>query len=370
MYQGLFNGSYVPTPFELAYINDPVNLLGPWFCAVVFSLMLTGVILAQTYNYIEERPKDPFWVRLLIYTSFVLCIAKSASTLAITWRLFIKYFGDFLNVGTPAVDQKITTVWGSFMGLIVQAYFIHRGFILSRNWFFLIAASLAATIGFIGSIILCYVVFTLNGIPPPLYLQSANMMIIGTVVADALITAFTCWYLLNQRRQSSFASTNTLIVRLITTSMQSAVPPLICAICNLCDLQFGTHILHFQVPLASSTPQIFNSRSHATDNAWVLCFNIILPYFYVINSRARLRTTGGSQSGGANVYGMNSLPKATRNPDTTDRVGTQVYVTTQTRTDQINSAERGEVPNDRRSVDDSSSHISVGDKKRRLGDDF
>ncbi|CAE6444704.1 unnamed protein product [Rhizoctonia solani] len=354
MYQGLFNSSYVPSPFELAYIHDPVNLLGPWFCAVVFSLMLTGVILAQTYNYVEERPKDPFWVQLLVYTSFVLCIAKSASTLAITWRLFIKYFGDFLNVGMPAVDQKITTVWGSFMGLIVQAYFIHRGFILSHNWYFLIAASLASIIGFIGSVILCYVVFTLNGIPPPLYLQSANMMVIGTVVADALITGFTCWYLLNQRRQSTFTNTNTLIVRLITTSMQSAVPPLICAIFNL----------------------VFNSRSNATDNAWVLCFNVLLPYFYVvslmftINSRTRLRANGGSQSDRANVYGMNSLPKTTRNPDTTDRVATQVYVTTQTRTDQINSAERGEAPSDRRSVDDASSHISVGDKKRRLGDDF
>ncbi|CAE7177376.1 unnamed protein product [Rhizoctonia solani] len=315
--------------------------------------MLTGVILAQTYNYVEERPKDPFWVRVLVYVSFVLSVAKSASTLAITWRMFIKHFGDFLNVGIPAVDQKITTVWGSFMGLIVQAYFIHRGFILSHNWYFLISASLASIIGFIGSVIFCYMVFTLTGgILPPLYLQSANMMVIGTVVADALITGFTCWYLLNQRRQSSFANTNTLIVRLVTTSMQSAVPPLICAICNL----------------------IFNSRSNATDNAWVLCFNVLLPYFYVvslmftINSRTRLRTGGGSQSERANVYGMNSLPKTTRNPDATDRGATQVYVTTQTRTDQINSAERGEVPSDRRSVDDSSSHIS-DHKKRRL-DDF
>ncbi|CCO31344.1 hypothetical protein BN14_05384 [Rhizoctonia solani AG-1 IB] len=348
MYQGLFNSSYVPSPFEMAYIRDPVNLLGPWFCAVVFSLMLTGVILAQTYNYVEERPKDPFLLQLLH-----LHAAKSASTLAITWRLFIKYFGDFLNVGIPAVDQKITTVWGSFMGLIVQAYFIHRGFILSRNWYFLVAASLASIIGFVGSIILCYVVFTLKGIPPPLYLQSANMMVIGTVVADALITGFTCWYLLNQRKQSSFASTNTLIVRLITTSMQSAVPPLVCAIFNL----------------------IFNSRSNATDNAWVLCFNVLLPYFYVVslmftvNSRTRLRATGGSQSDRANIYGMNSLPKTTRNPEGTERATTQVYVTTQTRTDQINSAERGHISGDRRSVD-SSSHISVGDKKRRLEDDF
>ncbi|KAF8609048.1 hypothetical protein BDV93DRAFT_551842 [Ceratobasidium sp. AG-I] len=353
MYPGLFNSSYVPSPFELAYIGDPVNLLGPWFFAAIFSLMLTGVILAQTYNYVEERPKDPILVRGLIYFSFLLSVAKSGSTLSITWRMFVKDFGNYLDVGMPTIDQKITTVWGSFMGIMVQAYFIHRGFVLSNNWYFLIATSVSALIGLIGSIIFCVIVFTLKGVPPPLYLHSANMMVIGTVIADALITGFTCWYLLKQRKMTAFSGTNTLIVRLITTSMQSAVPPLICAVFNL----------------------IFNSRSHATDNAWVLLFNIILPYFYVIslmftiNSRARLRTVGGSQSdGGANVYGLRSIPKPGRMPDPEHH--TQVYVSTQTRTDHINSAERGDNPAHRRSVDDASSHISVGDKKRTLGDDF
>ena len=39
------------------------------------------------------------------------------------------------------------------MGIMVQAYFIHRGFVLSNNWYFLIAASVSALIGLIGSII-------------------------------------------------------------------------------------------------------------------------------------------------------------------------------------------------------------------------
>lgn len=53
----------------------------------------------------------------------------------------------------PTADQKITTVWGSFMGVMVQAYFIHRGFVLSNNWYFLVAASVCALVGLIGSII-------------------------------------------------------------------------------------------------------------------------------------------------------------------------------------------------------------------------
>ncbi|KAF8750888.1 hypothetical protein RHS01_08874 [Rhizoctonia solani] len=369
MYGGLFNSSYVPSPFELAYIHDPVNLLGPWFCAVVFSLMLTGVILAQTYNYVEERPKDPFLVQLLVYTSFVLCIGEPCwmfrcthpqvtmlSQVRLNSGNNVKHFGDFLNVGIPAVDQR-SPLCGDHSWVLLFRPISYTGGLFCRALVLLDRSVVGINHRFVGSIILCYVVFTLKGIPPPLYLQSANMMVIGTVVADALITGFTCWYLLNQRKQSSFATSTTLIVRLVTTSMQSAVS--------------SPHLML----LASFTLQIFNSRSNATDNAWVLCFNVLLPYFYVvslmftINSRARLRTAGGSQSDRANVYGMHSLPKNTRNPEGTERSATQVYVTTQTRTDQINSAERGDIPSDRRSVD-SSSHVSVGDKKRRLGDDF
>ncbi|KAB5590757.1 hypothetical protein CTheo_5815 [Ceratobasidium theobromae] len=306
MYQGLFNSSYIPSPFEMAYINDPDNLLGPWFFSVALSSLLMGMIITQVYHYIEEQAQDPFLVQTLVYFSFAMCM--------------VQRFGNYFLVGIPSTDQKITTVWGSFMGLLVQAYFIHRGFVLSRNWYFLILASMAALIGLIGSIILCVVVFTMTMRIPALYLQSANMMIIGTVIADAIITGFTCWYLLKQRQQSKFNSTNSLIIRLITISMQSAVPPLICAILNL----------------------IFNSHSDATSNAWVLLFNILLPYFYVtslmftLNSRSKLRHGGGSQGDKGNVYGLHSIPKVTRVPEAPERGVTQIYITTQTRTDQIN----------------------------------
>ncbi|KAG8713520.1 hypothetical protein FRC08_013154 [Ceratobasidium sp. 394] len=93
MYQGLFNSSYAPTHRELAYINDPVNMLGPWFCSVVFSLLLNGIILAQTYNYAEQQNKDPRPLRYLVYSTFLLCTAKSADTFSIT-------FGDYSGVRT------------------------------------------------------------------------------------------------------------------------------------------------------------------------------------------------------------------------------------------------------------------------------
>ncbi|KAG8740797.1 hypothetical protein FRC10_003906 [Ceratobasidium sp. 414] len=256
MYQGLFNSSYVPTQLELAWINNPVNILGPWFCSAVFSLLLNGIILAQvscppplrsirllillvspqTYNYAEQQNKDPPHLRFLVYFSFLLCIAKSADTLSITYVKQLQEanprFTEHLFSQTiwRLFECNATIAWGCFIGLLVQSYFICRTFMLSGNWYFLVIASLAALGGFTASIIVSVMISDPNEHYASPYLIVANMMVFGTVLADGLITGFTCFYFLKQSKMTVFSGTKELLARLTAVSMQSAVPPLICLI--------------------------------------------------------------------------------------------------------------------------------------------
>ncbi|KAG8713519.1 hypothetical protein FRC08_013153 [Ceratobasidium sp. 394] len=131
------------------------------------------------------------------------------------------------------LDGNATITVGSFVGLLVQFYFIHRTFILSRNWYFLVITSLTGLGGFTASIVLCVMVSNPNGYDALPYLLAANTMIIGTTVADGLITGFTCFYFLKQSRIARFSGTKELLARLIAVSMQSAAPPLICALIHL-----------------------------------------------------------------------------------------------------------------------------------------
>ncbi|KAG8793604.1 hypothetical protein FRC12_002236 [Ceratobasidium sp. 428] len=107
----------------------------------------------------------------------------------------------------------------------------------------------------------------------------ASIMLVGTVVADGIITGFTCWYLLKQSRVSQFTGTKNLIARLVTVSMQSAALPFACAIADL----------------------VFNFRLFTYDSRWVVLFDMLMPYFYVnsllftLNSRSRLKVTGEVQ---------------------------------------------------------------------------
>ncbi|KAG8790774.1 hypothetical protein FRC12_011056 [Ceratobasidium sp. 428] len=194
--------------------------------------------------------------------------------------MFVKQFGDYWSLANGwTLDQGATIVVGFFMGLLVQSYFIHRAFMLSKNWYFLVIASLFALSGPIASIALIVVISNPNGYDLPPYLIAASIMLVGTVVADGIITGFTCWYLLKQSRVSQFTGTKDLIARLVTVSMQSAVLPFACAIADL----------------------VFNFRLFTYDSGWVVLFDMLMPYFYVnsllftLNSRSRLKVTGEVQ---------------------------------------------------------------------------
>ncbi|KAG8734311.1 hypothetical protein FRC10_011770 [Ceratobasidium sp. 414] len=307
MYQGLFNSSYVPTELELAYINDPI------------------------YNYAEQQNKDPPHLRFLVYFSFLLCTAKSADTFAIAvsflsklfsapylrpsreqWQMFVKQFGNYSSVRTSywlemerclvkcllqlagdwTLDKKASIAWGSLIGLFVQSYFIYRTFMLSRSWCFLVIASLTALSGFVASIILSALAPYPIGYYALAYPVVAGIMVFGTVLADGLITGFTCFYFLKQSKMTVFSGTKELLARLTAVSMQSAVPPLICAILNL----------------------VFNFRFYEPDAPWAYLFNILMPYLYVIsllftlNSRSNCWSGGRIQNSESNTDGQGSAP--------------------------------------------------------------
>ncbi|KAG8703402.1 hypothetical protein FRC09_004181 [Ceratobasidium sp. 395] len=235
--------------------------------------------------------------------------------LCVTENVSVKQFGDYWSLADGwTLDQIATIVLSSFIGFFVQTYFIHRAFMLSRNWYFLVVASFFALSGPVASIVHIMIVSDPNGHDVPPYLIAATMMIVGTFVADGIITGFTCWYLLKQSRISRFAGTKDLIARLVTVSMQSAVLPFACAIANL----------------------VFNFRLFNQDSDWVILFNMLMPYFYVksllftLNSRSKPQVAGENQGAGPDVHGSHSVTLKSPGllwPKQTENRTTEVYVT-------------------------------------------
>ncbi|CAE6450656.1 unnamed protein product [Rhizoctonia solani] len=317
-----FNSSYTPLPFELPYINNTSGMLGPWLLASIFCLMMEGVLLCQTFNYAVGYPHDRRMIRSLVAISVLFCSFKAGHMIYISWDFFIAHFGNYLSASIPTASIKLTGLESSIIGAMIQAFFIHRTFVLSRNWIFLCLTIPTLLLGLAGALILTIIVFD-----PVLVLTkgvllnaAANMMVSCVVICDVFITIFTCWYLL--RAKTGFAATNNLITRLLYTAIQSALPPTICAILNL----------------------YWNSRAAST--TWVNFFNSLMPFLYVcsmiftLNSRASVSRAGTSgYSTGGNAYELrtgNRQPTgaASREHETTRP---EVYISRQTHVDAISS---------------------------------
>ncbi|KAG8750860.1 hypothetical protein FRC11_009940 [Ceratobasidium sp. 423] len=322
-YPGFLNSSYTPTPFELPYINHAGAMFGPWLLASIFCLMMEGVLLCQAFNYAIGYPHDRLMLRLLVAISVLFCSFKAGHMIYISWDFFIPHFGNYLWASVSTASIKVTGLESSIIGAMIQGFFIHRTFVLSRNWFFLCLTIPTLLLGLAGALILTIIVFD-----PVLILTkgvllnaAANMMVSCVVICDVFITAFTCWYLL--RAKTGFTATNNLITRLLYTAIQSALPPTICAILNL----------------------YWNSRAAST--TWVNFFNSLMPFFYVcsmlftLNSRASVSRagTGSGYSTGGNAYemrtsGWNATGAATQEHETTRP---EVYISRQTHVDAISS---------------------------------
>ncbi|KAF8603184.1 hypothetical protein BDV93DRAFT_544872 [Ceratobasidium sp. AG-I] len=319
-YPGFLNSNYTPLPIELPYINNTVNMLGPWLLATAFCLLMEGVILCQTLNYFLAFSHDRITLRALVAVTVLMCTFKAGHSIYISWDFFIPHFGNYLSAAIPTVSIKVTGLESSVIGAIIQGFFIHRTFVLSRNWVFLVLTIPTLLLGLAGALMLTIIVSDISLLlsKTALLTPAANMMVSCVVICDVFITGFTCWYLM--RAKTGFAATNSLISRLLTTAIQSAAPPTICAILNL----------------------YFNSR--AASSTWVNFFNSLMPFFYVssmiftLNARAsvsRAGTAGGYSSGG-NAYELRS---GNRQPTTGARdhetTRPEIYISRQTHVDAI-----------------------------------
>ncbi|KAG9083147.1 hypothetical protein FRC06_004680 [Ceratobasidium sp. 370] len=263
----------------------------------------------------------------------------------VSYDMFVTHFGNYLSAAIQGASIKLTGLESSIIGAIIQAcspsiasnymranfdvgtqgFFIHRTFVLSRNWFFLVLTIPTLLLGVAGSLILTILVFDTALLISHLVLlnAAANMMVACVVICDVFITGFTCWYLL--RAKTGFAATNSLISRLLTTAIQSAAPPTICAILNL----------------------YFNQRASST--TWVNFFNSLMPFLYVcsmvftLNARATVSRNGTSASStGGNAYELRSGPRQPASHGTKDQDSTrpEVYISRQTHVDAIPSRSR------------------------------
>ncbi|KDQ62584.1 hypothetical protein JAAARDRAFT_465119 [Jaapia argillacea MUCL 33604] len=201
-----------PHPSETTY--------GAIFVALIASAVFYGVTLLQTYLYFRRYPKDPMFLRTMV---FVLCFLDTLHlifcTISIYWYLVINYSNlDMLDDSFWAMNLQVDC--NGLIGLSVQFFFARRVWLLSKNWILTIIICTLACMHFGLGVVFTVQAFDLGHFSRYSKLTWITSTGLGCAAsADILIALSLCYYLAKMR--SEFKRTNSIITTLMIYSINT-----------------------------------------------------------------------------------------------------------------------------------------------------
>ncbi|KZP32623.1 hypothetical protein FIBSPDRAFT_1036754 [Athelia psychrophila] len=203
----------------------------------IFSLVLFGICLAQTFTYCRKFKRDPLWVNLFVGMLVILDVASSVITVAWIYRLFIEGHGDMAKLTkVNPLSAAVSAVIG-LTQCTVQLFFawrLHiigatpyqsstfslRDFMITKqHWLtvFICICSLLTLVGYVGTGIAALLA------KDYLHLASIAPIVLtsgfSTVVADVLITLAMTYHL--HRAKGTFARTDRFLDCIIQLTLQN-----------------------------------------------------------------------------------------------------------------------------------------------------
>ncbi|QRV87658.1 hypothetical protein RhiJN_15676 [Ceratobasidium sp. AG-Ba] len=204
----LVNQTYIPTPMEWQYVNNPGIMLGPWMLGALLDFMFAGILLQQFYFYYKNFKNDALYIKIIVWTAMLLATMKTAQAFLIVWFKIIIAYGDWREAANwPSTSRFGRRTW-LLLGLLL---------------FVFIAWGCSFGVGLqIG---------LKNPYPEGKIPYAVIPMLVTTVLVDSVITTITLFYLL-QSKKGFNPKTDNLVGRLIIITFEAALPPALSAICD------------------------------------------------------------------------------------------------------------------------------------------
>jgi len=204
-------------------------IFGPMLIGVFFNMILYGVLLCQMYFYFQTYKSDMIWIRILVLYIFLVETANTAIDMAMMFQPLITGYGTakaVANFPTLFLMEPIIIV---MISTPIQCFFAWRIYKITKAYWIpaiIVFLSLASTTGgFITGIKIA--ILKLFSKKPELH-WSALLWFLTSCVADLLITATLVRSL--SKRKTGFSLTDSLVDKLIRTTVETGMITAICAI--------------------------------------------------------------------------------------------------------------------------------------------
>jgi len=209
------------------------STMGALLLGLTFSAIFFGVTIIQIYQYYYRYWSDTLVSKIFVALIGTLDALQVISVIAAAWWYLIENYGNIAAVGLVPWSLALEVASTAAIGLLVQTYFAHRVWTLSKNNYIITAGIIVLTLLQFAFAVYYVVVGQTTGLASTIleitWASTASLSL--SIAADVLITASLCWYL--HRSRSGLARTDKLIDVLIVYTVNTGLLTTICAICTI-----------------------------------------------------------------------------------------------------------------------------------------
>uniref|UniRef100_A0A0W0G955 DUF6534 domain-containing protein n=1 Tax=Moniliophthora roreri TaxID=221103 RepID=A0A0W0G955_MONRR len=202
---------------------------GPMLIGVFLNMILYGILIIQTLSYYQTYHRDATWIKLFVGYLFILETANSILDMCMMYQPLIQGFGSDTAVANFPTLFMTEPILMALIACPIQLFFAWRIQRITMSiWIPLLICLLALTScgGGIWTGVMVGIVKTFAR-KPELH-TPALVWFLTSCVADVLIT-LTLVRSLSQRK-TGFSSTDSVIDKIIRTTVQTGMITAICAI--------------------------------------------------------------------------------------------------------------------------------------------
>ncbi|KAG2144285.1 hypothetical protein DEU56DRAFT_979226 [Suillus clintonianus] len=211
----------------MASTIDPNNTLGPLHVGGSIMTFLFGIYTLQTYYYFKRYPNDRRWIKLLVIWIWLEEIGHTISVMHGMYLLTVTEFGqhDALAVTTMPAGYAWSIVFSGSIAYIVESFFAHRMYVLSKQWFLPCLAWGLASFRFSGGMVVAAQVF--GDISLVVFSTKWRWLITACFAtgagADIIVAGGQCYYIYREKNTAIGPTTMKLLDRLLAYTVETGL---------------------------------------------------------------------------------------------------------------------------------------------------
>ncbi|KIY70728.1 hypothetical protein CYLTODRAFT_419547 [Cylindrobasidium torrendii FP15055 ss-10] len=249
-----------------------VGLPQPWgffLIGIFISLVLFGIIVAQTWNYFNSFPEDSKWLKLYVGAVFIVDFLSSFFVLWWIYHLLIENWGNIQPYMMLHWALAADPLLEGLIGPMVQAYYAWRIYVISGTWWVSALVLSCSMMAFGGGIAACHAAATLTTFAELINVKvTVIFWLLPAAISDVIIALALTYYL--RQHKGRFQGSDKVLDKIIHMTVQNGLLTALTAVVDI--------ILYFTV----ATP-------------YHIAFTFVLPKLYAntvlssLCSRASIR---------------------------------------------------------------------------------